>query len=128
MSEQEILSDIRERVVRVETKLDNMKDVQDEVKEVNKTANRAMESSKSAHKRLNKIDKAILFNRLCADFELSIALFAVLFTSFTSSCTSFILSNFVSTLTTLSLISDKISCSLIVNPLKYNLFELLSEL
>lgn len=61
MSEQEILSDIRERVVRVETKLDNMKDVQDEVKEVNKTANRAMESSKSAHKRLNKIDKAIFW-------------------------------------------------------------------
>jgi len=61
MSENEILSEIRERVVRVETKIDTMSEVQKEVSDAKEIANEALSSSKSAHKRINKIDKAIFW-------------------------------------------------------------------
>ena len=61
MSENEILSEIRERVVRVETKIDTMTDVQKTANEAEKVANKAMDSSKSAHKRIDKIDKVIFW-------------------------------------------------------------------
>lgn len=49
-----ILSDIRERMVRVETKIDTFTDA-------DKTANEALASTKSAHRRLDKIDKIIFW-------------------------------------------------------------------
>lgn len=58
MSDQEmsrVLSDIRERMVRVETKIDTMTDVRDTADEAKDTANKALESSKSAHHRLNEL-------------------------------------------------------------------------
>ena len=61
MGEQEILSEIRERVVRVQTKIDTMSEVQKEASDAKETANEALSSSKSAHKRINKIDKAIFW-------------------------------------------------------------------
>jgi len=61
MSENEILSEIRERVVRVETKIDTMTDVQKTANKAEKTANEAMISTRSAHKRIDKIDKAIFW-------------------------------------------------------------------
>ena len=60
MSEK-ILNDIRERVVRVETKIDTMTDVQNTADVAKETANEALSSSRSAHKRINKIDKAIFW-------------------------------------------------------------------
>lgn len=61
MSENEILSEIRERVVRVETKIDSMTEVQERAYEAEKTANEAMISTRSAHKRIDKIDKLIFW-------------------------------------------------------------------
>lgn len=49
-----ILSDIRERMVRVETKIDTFTDA-------DKTANEALASTKSAHRRLDKVDKIIFW-------------------------------------------------------------------
>ncbi|WP_440894982.1 hemolysin XhlA family protein [Amphibacillus sp. Q70] len=54
MDQNEILADIRERVVRVETKINTMHDT-------DKIANAALTSSKSAHKRIDKIDKTIFW-------------------------------------------------------------------
>ncbi len=48
----EMLSEIRECVVRVETKIDTMTDV-------DKTANEALASTRSAHKRIDKIDNTL---------------------------------------------------------------------
>lgn len=44
----QVLSDIRERLVRVETKIDAMSDARD-------TAHEALDKSKSAHLRINEI-------------------------------------------------------------------------
>lgn len=58
MSDQEmsrVLSDIRERVVRVETKIDSMTDVRDTAEQAKDVANKALEASKSAHHRLNEL-------------------------------------------------------------------------
>lgn len=58
---EQILSEIRERVVRVETKIDVMTDVQDTADEAKEIANKALESTKSAHRRLDKVDKLIFW-------------------------------------------------------------------
>lgn len=50
-----VLIDIRERVVRVETKLDNMTDVKDIADEAKDKANEALQSAKSAHHRLDDV-------------------------------------------------------------------------
>ncbi|MFP3391029.1 hemolysin XhlA family protein [uncultured Brevibacillus sp.] len=50
-----MLSDIRERVVRVETKIDSMTDVQTIAEKAKDTANEALQYGKSAHKRLDEI-------------------------------------------------------------------------
>jgi thymidine phosphorylase len=58
MSELEMsrmLSDIRERVVRVETKIDSMTDVRATAEEAKATAQEALQSSKSAHHRLDEV-------------------------------------------------------------------------
>ena len=58
MSEQEmsrVLVDIRERLVRVETKIDGMRDVRETAEAAEKTANEAIQSAKSAHHRIDEI-------------------------------------------------------------------------
>ena len=58
MSEQEmsrVLTDIRERLVRVETKIDGMRDVRETAEAAEKTANEAIQSAKSAHRRIDEI-------------------------------------------------------------------------
>ncbi|MEB3103097.1 hemolysin XhlA family protein [Ferviditalea candida] len=57
----QVLSEIRERVVRVETKLDAMTDVRHTAEEAKEKAQEALLSSRSAHHRLNKIDKIIFW-------------------------------------------------------------------
>lgn len=52
MSNNEILTEIRERLVRVETKLDSMTDARD-------IATSAHTSAKSAHRRLDRIEKIV---------------------------------------------------------------------
>jgi hypothetical protein len=64
MSELEMsrmLSDIRERVVRVETKIDTMTDVKATAEAAEKIAIEALQSTKSAHRRIDKIDKIIFW-------------------------------------------------------------------
>lgn len=61
MSENEILSEIRERMVRVETKIDTMAEVQSTADSAKELANNAMISSQSAHKRIDKIDKSMFW-------------------------------------------------------------------
>lgn len=60
-STEKILSDIRERVVRVETKIDLMTNVEDTAEEAKEIAVKALESTKSAHRRLDKVDKLIFW-------------------------------------------------------------------
>ncbi|MGE7922388.1 hemolysin XhlA family protein [Viridibacillus arvi] len=54
-----ILTNILERTVRVETKIDLFNDVKDVAEEARDTADEALASTKSAHKRLDKIDKIV---------------------------------------------------------------------
>jgi len=54
-SEAQVLADIRERIVRLETKIDNMTDVRVTAEEAKETAHEAAISSRSAHKRLDEI-------------------------------------------------------------------------
>jgi len=61
MSDQKILTEIRERLVRVETKIDSMTDVQDTANRAEKTANEAYIRARNAHSRIDKIDKAIFW-------------------------------------------------------------------
>lgn len=62
MSEnQETLSEIRERMVRVETKLDEMKDDMRSAADARDTARDALQYAKSAHKRLDRIDKVVFW-------------------------------------------------------------------
>lgn len=56
-----ILSDIRERMVRVETKIDTMTDVQIKADNAESKAIEALTSTRSAHKRIDKIDKALFW-------------------------------------------------------------------
>jgi hypothetical protein len=55
------LTEIRERVVRVETKIDSMTDVKATAEAAEKIANEALQSTKSAHHRIDKIDKIIFW-------------------------------------------------------------------
>ncbi|BAH43915.1 conserved hypothetical protein [Brevibacillus brevis NBRC 100599] len=54
-NEMQVLSDIRERIVRVETKLDSMTDVRVTAEEAKEKANEALQYGKSAHHRLNEV-------------------------------------------------------------------------
>ncbi|CRF29015.1 Haemolysin XhlA [Mycobacterium tuberculosis] len=51
-----VLVDIRERLVRVETKIDDMRDVRETAETAEKTANEALQSAKSAHHRLDEVN------------------------------------------------------------------------
>ena len=61
MDQNHMLADIRERIVRVETKLDAMTDLRETADEAKETAYKALASTQSAHKRLDKIDKIIFW-------------------------------------------------------------------
>lgn len=50
-----------QRITRVETKVDNMDEKLDRAITANETATEALEKAKSAHKRLDKIDKIIFW-------------------------------------------------------------------
>lgn len=54
MSSNEVLVDIRERMVRVETKIDNMNNVKER-------ADDAYHQAKSAHKRIDKLDRVVFW-------------------------------------------------------------------
>lgn len=58
-STNKILTNILERTVRVETKIDLFNDVKDVAEEARDTADEALASTKSAHKRLDKTDKIV---------------------------------------------------------------------
>jgi methyl-accepting chemotaxis protein len=64
MSELEMsrmLSDIRERIARVEAKIDSMTDVRSTAEDAKEIAQEALQSTKSAHRRIDKIDKTIFW-------------------------------------------------------------------
>jgi hypothetical protein len=64
MSELEMsrmLSDIRERIARVEAKIDSMTDVRSTAEDAKEIAQEALQSTKSAHHRIDKIDKIIFW-------------------------------------------------------------------
>ena len=73
-----ILSDIRERMVRVETKIDTMAEVQSTADGAKEMANKAMESTKSAHRRLDKMDKIIFWSSTTIIGTVVIALIGLL--------------------------------------------------
>ncbi|MFF2528581.1 hemolysin XhlA family protein [Brevibacillus sp. NPDC058079] len=54
-NEMQVLSDIRERIVRVETKLDSMTDIRATAEEAKEKANEALQYGKSAHHQLNEV-------------------------------------------------------------------------
>lgn len=55
-TELKVLSEIRERIARVETKIDSMTDVRATADLAKETANVALQSTKSAHHRLDQVD------------------------------------------------------------------------
>lgn len=74
-----ILTDIRERIVRVETKLDVMTDAEKTADNAEKIANEALSSSKSAHHRLDKVDKIIFWAATTIIGSVLFALFALVY-------------------------------------------------
>ena len=73
-----ILSDIRERMVRVETKIDTMTEVQTTADDAKEIANTALASTKSAHRRLDKMDKIIFWSATTIIGAVVLALIALL--------------------------------------------------
>lgn len=61
MDQNHILADIRERIVRVETKLDAMTDLKETADDARAVAYEALASTQSAHKRLDMIVKIIFW-------------------------------------------------------------------
>jgi len=58
---EETLAEIQRRMVRVETKLDDLKEVMKSAAEARDTARDALQYAKSAHKRLDRIDKIVFW-------------------------------------------------------------------
>lgn len=56
-----MLVEIRERLVRVETKIDSQSDIRSTAETAEKTAIKALESAQSAHHRLNRVDRLIFW-------------------------------------------------------------------
>lgn len=56
-----ILTEVRVTMARLEEKIDNMSETKSTADEAKLTANKAMESTKSAHRRLDKMDKIIFW-------------------------------------------------------------------
>lgn len=82
MSEQanKVLTDILERIVRVETKIDAMSDVKDTATRAKDVAEEALASTKSAHHRIDKIDKIIFWVGTTVIGAVILGLLATLFT------------------------------------------------
>ncbi|MER1999068.1 MAG: hemolysin XhlA family protein [Lysinibacillus sp.] len=59
LTESSILTDILERTVRTETKIDQLIKIETTADNAEKIATEALESTKSAHKRLDKFDKMV---------------------------------------------------------------------
>lgn len=57
-----IITEIRVTMARLEEKIDNMSETKSTADEAKFTANKAMESTKSAHRRLDKMDKIIFWS------------------------------------------------------------------
>ncbi|MCI3925168.1 hypothetical protein MO973_33655 [Paenibacillus sp. TRM 82003] len=49
--------EVKERLIVIETKMDSFREIQNELKEIRKTAEDALQSTKAAHKRLDSYDK-----------------------------------------------------------------------
>lgn len=79
MSEQEILSKILQRLVRVETKIDGLASVERKVDETDDIAKDALASTKSAHRRLDKVDKVINWTATTIIGAVIIALLSLIF-------------------------------------------------
>lgn len=71
----EKLTEILERTVRVETKVDNLTEEQQSIEEVRNVAFDAQSMARSAHKRIEKIDKIIFW---IATTVIGAVIFAVL--------------------------------------------------
>lgn len=83
MSDQQhnqVLTDILERIVRVETKIDVMSDIRNTASLAKDTADQAMSSVKSAHYRIDKIDKVIFWIGTTIIGAVILGLLAMLFT------------------------------------------------
>ena len=63
MSDQDnrVLTDILERMVRVETKIDVMSEIKSTATTANYTAEKALGSAASAHQRIDKLDKIVFW-------------------------------------------------------------------
>lgn len=59
--EKSLMLDIFERLGRIDEKLDGLNQIRLKLDETENIANQALESTKSAHKRLDKIDKVIFW-------------------------------------------------------------------
>jgi exonuclease VII small subunit len=57
----EILADLRDRMARMETKLDRMNSVEEKTDKGLEIANEALQSTRSAHKRLDEVENDIKF-------------------------------------------------------------------
>jgi exonuclease VII small subunit len=57
----EILADLRDRMARMETKLDRMNSVEEKTDKGLELANEALQSTRSAHKRLDEVESDIKF-------------------------------------------------------------------
>lgn len=55
----EILADLRDRMARMETKLDRMNLIEDKANQAYDIAREALQSTRSAHKRLDEIEASI---------------------------------------------------------------------
>lgn len=74
-----VQSEMLQRITRVETKVDNMDEKLDRAIHANETATEALEKSKSAHKRLDKIEdnQKWLWCTFAGAFVLAIAAFII---------------------------------------------------
>lgn len=79
MNENEILSKILQKLVRVETKIDGLASVERKIEETDDIARDALASTKSAHRRLDKVDKVINWTATTIIGAVILALFSVIF-------------------------------------------------
>ncbi len=75
-----VLTDILERIVRVETKIDVMADIKTTAVQAKATADEALASTKSAHYRIDKIDKIIFWVGTTIVGSVILGMLAMLFT------------------------------------------------
>ena len=79
-SNNKVLTDILERIVRVETKLDVMSDIKNISSTAKELAEQALSSTKSAHYRIDKIDKIVFWVTTTIIGAVILGLLALLFT------------------------------------------------